>query len=349
MVSTAANEEVLPIAPIAQSGTLDFECPKVFPRSYYFQATETPPDNITGLVVDNSLFVDTTTSSQSLSRSMHTMHMAGTVVYGALWPTIIFVGVVGNLLTLVVLRKIRDSSATSRLLAGLAVSDIITLVILCAHMVIIWGQLFWPDYYLTWKINSFTFLLLARFSERISKYITMVIVLERIVAITWPFRYKSIFTARKTSVCVAVIFLIMISTSFPISMDVFIYDSGTKAIGSQFPSVAKDARLYIVSRVHNSSIRFIHVIFNHVCFDFLPIPIVFVGNIIIITSMRKNRFTKNVSREVQRQRISQESHITKVLLTVSMLFLILCGPSEICSTVIVIGFSQIDYSSILSI
>ena len=454
-------------------------------------------DNMTNTVSENM------TPTTTVDRSAHYMAVLGTVLYGSIWPVIIIVGIVGNILTLIVLKKMKDSSATSHFLRGLAVADTMSLCILGAHMVMVWGQLFWPERYLRWRLNSFSFSKLSHFSERISKCIIMVIVLERIVGVTWPLRYKRMFTPMRSSAIVMVIFVTMIATSLPISVDVFVTDvaignvypittkyaevskmdrnvtaardniysrstkeagtmrsmnpivqnqrqafdgiypvtanatvkvdsgdrmtdteanavhttasvtfevththehahpkaekvtdtvgntdpttesvvdtddntnpmkanvtdsvgnanpmtdkvtdvfenaypmrkkvSGKREVaGSIYPMTEKEVKYYISNRLSQTKVMYTLLLFNRLVFDFLPIPFVFVGNVIIISQLRRRHFSK-FGCSADQHRCSQERKITKLLLLVSVAFLLLCGPFVLYTILLLVGISQ---------
>ena len=74
-------------------------------------------------------------------------------------------------------------------------------------------------------------------------------------------------------------------------------------------------------------------------FDCMPIPIVFVGNIIIILSIRKRNILASTTSEVQQQRKHQERQLTKLLLTISMIFFVLTCPSAVYRVLIAAGMT----------
>ena len=301
-------------------------------QSILLQTTDSLIDNITRLVGENI------SSAPEVNGSSYPIWVAGTVVYGAVWPIIICFGVFGNILTLIVLSKTKeDPGSTSRFLGCLAVADIMTLASLCTYMVYVWGQLFWPDQYLRWKLNSFSFVKLSNFSERISKCITVALVSERIAAVTWPFRYRAICTPWRITIVIVVIFIIVMSTTFPITISIFMFDYDTASSSNVYPTTDIEARQFL--EFLQSKITTLHMLLNRFIFDLLPIPLVMIGNFIIIYQLRKKKghLTKLVTAiEAQQQRYAHERRITNLLLAVSFMFLILCGPFEICTLFVLV-------------
>ena len=280
-----------------------------------------------------SLFVTNVTSASILYTSQHPMVIARTVIYCVVWPASIMFGIGGNTLSLVVLGKYGDSSSTSMFLKSLAVADTMTLLIRCVQMVFVWRELFWADQYLAWKLSSFSFVKCSHLSERIGNSITVAIVFERVVAVTRPFQYKNKCSSLRTAVIILMIHAVIVSTSLPNIVDIFMCDYNSVVNRTGFTSNTDDVQLYLVSRFSNSS-KLISVLttvnaFNRLVFDLMPIPIVILGNLIIIIQLRRNHDMKSKSTERQQQRKENERQLTKLLLMISTLFLILCGPAVI--------------------
>ena len=230
----------------------------------YFQATDIIIDTttrsvVTNITIDNvtSAILKNNTSAASLSTSTNQMYIAGGVIYGALWPVIISIGSIGNILTLIVFRTIKYWHNTSQFLVGLALADIITLCILCARMVFTWGQIFWPHQYISWKLSSISFGMPARFFERISKYLIVAIVAERLVAVVWPLRYKHLSSPRRTTAFVVFLFFFLTSMAIPLTVQVFVYDYETRSIGNQFPMVDGEFRDFARARLFNSEMKLV--------------------------------------------------------------------------------------------
>ena len=259
--------------------------------------------------------------------------MTRIVIFCVIWPIIIIPGIFGNILSLIVIRKTETSSTTSRFLTSLAVADTMNLIVNGALMVFTWGEIFWPHQYLTWKLSTLAFFLLSYLPEMISKGITVLIVCDRSVALTAPLRYKVTCRLIRITTIIVVVFVVIFATSLPTIVDVFMFHFTKLENRTIHTNIGKRYR----SQILQSTMKSVHVMVNFLLFDCMPIPIVFVGNIIIIFSLRKRNILASTTSEVQRQRKLQERQLTKLLLTISMLFFFLTGPSAVYRILAVAG------------
>ena len=252
--------------------------------------------------------------------------MTRTVIYCVIWPIIIIAGIFGNVLSIIVIRKTETSSTSSKFLTSLAVADTMNLIVKGAQMVFTWGEMFWPYQYLTWKLSTLSVILLSFLPERISKCITVAIVCDRVVSLTAPLRYKIICRPMRITTIIVMIFVGIASTSLPTIVDVFIYHFTELENRTINTNIRKE---YSVSQNSQTTLKIMHEAVNFLLFDCMPIPIVFVGNIIIILSIRKRNILASTTSEVQQQRKHQERQLTKLLLTISMIFFVLTCPSAV--------------------
>ena len=282
--------------------------------------------------VSTSLSENTTlTSNGSFNSPLCPMMTLKTILYCAIWPIICCCGILGNILTLIVLFRIKESSTPLQYLKSLAMADISTITIRCAYMPFVWWQLFWPDIYETWTIQSFSILWVSSAVEKISKCIIVAIVLDRVVAVILPFRYKISCTKVRISWVIVVMSIVIISTTFPSVVDTFLYMYDSKKGGNRTtePSSQSEGKFYLLNYIHTSQVKIIHLVINRFLFDLLPILIVVSGNIIIIIGLRNSRSMKYASEDANTQRKYQERQLTKLLLFISFSFLVLCTPTDL--------------------
>ena len=187
-------------------------------------------------------------------------------------------------------------------------------------MVFTLGEMFWPNIYLKWKLKIFSFHALSLLPYRISKGITVAIVCDRVVALTAPLRYKIICRPMRITVTIVMLYVVIALTTIRNIVNIFVYhltseQNGTIHTGKQF----------IASVVSQSKLKLLLNMFNLVIFDCMPIHVVFVCNIVILIALRRSNVLSSTTSEVQQQRKHQERQLTKLLLTISILFLILNG------------------------
>ena len=228
-----------------------------------------------------------TTPTSQLNSNEHPVPMIFIVIFTIVWPIIITFGIFGNILSLAVLVKTEDSSTSSKFLINLALVDTLTLIVGGIQLVYTFGEMFWRQQ--SWILSSFAVSMFSRWFDRISKSITVAIVSDRLIAVVMPFRYKDIVRPIRVTIIIALIYIIDSVTTLPVIWNLFEFhiqtaDNRTNAEGM--------GKRYFESVLGKSIPKAIHYTGNLVLFDFLPIPIVFVCNVIIVVCLRKNNTKK---------------------------------------------------------
>ena len=291
--------------------------------------------NLTGSQIENS----TLSTSSDVYIKQRIVEI--TVIYLCFFPLMVSFGIFGNILTVIMLFKETEISTTSIYLKHLALVDLFTLTIKGAITVCVWWQLFRPEQYLTWKVNTFTLNQLTYFSEKISKCITMGIVFERIVAVDWPFKIKDICTPLRTKIVVFVIYVIVLAVSLPFIFYVFIFFNNIDTVMQGHSSVFAEGKTYFISRLANDKALIITFLINRTV-HFLPVPLIVIGNIVIIAGLRKRDIIKSSSVGENKHRKRQERQVTKMCLIISVTFLCLCGPQDISAFILFIQGMQVN-------
>ena len=323
---------------VMSTDLLSFEHPSVLLFCFLLQVPVTIGINVT-TSQNGNIILPTNFAGYS-----HPMVIERAVIYLALFPIIVIIGIFGNILTLIVLFRGKETSTTVIYLKNLAAVDLFTLTIKAACAVCVWWQIFWPDEYIIWKVNAFTLSQLSHCSEKISKYTTLAIVFERMVAVTWPLKVKDICTRLRTTVAVVVIYVILISVSLPLLIDAFVYFYNTATHIKDNLTPLSEGHQYFKARVRKHNVLLITFLINRVV-DFLPIPIIIIGNIMIISGLRKRDIVKCVSEARNQQRKRQERKVTKLCLIVSMTFLCLCCPLDVNVFLLFIQTLKVDSST----
>ena len=268
--------------------------------------------------------------NSTLSTDLHVypMLLEGTVTYFGIWPLIVSFGIFGNIATLMVLFKVKDGSTTSIYLKSLAVADLFTLGVKAICIIVYGWMLYRLEEYLTWKVNVFSFATLAYFSEKVSKYITVAVLFERIVAVMRPLRVRDICTPKRTVIVIALINIFAMFVSFPISIDIFTYFHTSESITyDEYPTLVREGDRYFISRMNKSGLLLLVGKLNKVV-DLIPIPMIIISNIVIIVGLRNGNLVNFFPTDYRIQRQRQERQITKLCLTISFTFLFLCGPLD---------------------
>ena len=148
----------------------------------------------------------------------------------------------------------------------------------------------------------------------------------------------------KISIIIAMCYIFMASTSIVNVVNVFIFDYNTQ-VNRTVRSINDKFRIYFKTQIANSTPNLFHFLFNRIICDFSPIPLVMICNVIMIICLRKDKIIKStVDANQKQQRKYQERQLTKLFLTISLLFLILCGPIEMHSFLLISGISHMGRS-----
>ena len=223
--------------------------------------------------------------------------------------------------------RVNETSTTSIYLKNLAVTDLFTLSIKGVCIVYVWWQIYRPDEYLTWKVNTFSIVTLSYYFEKVSKHITVAVVIERIIAVTWPFRFKEICTPLRTYVVIVIIYITILAISLPVSIDTFMYFHSIEPNKNEYPMTVKEGTDYLTKHLFNHDLQFLLTrIYRAI--DFIPIPLIIIGNVVIVLGLRQATPVRSNSMDGRQQGKKKERQITRLCLTISITFLILCTPYD---------------------
>ena len=263
------------------------------------------------------------------------------VIYAVVWTIIIIPGIFGNILSLTVLYRAKDTSTTSKLLKSLAVADTMVLMFRGLKLILDFGNCSY--HYIAWTLSVNLLTKLLQMSERISKYVTVAIAFERVVAVTRPFRYKSICTSNRVVAIIVMICFIVVSVSIPDIVEIFIFSidaDNNKTIQKKKDGIYLGRRSF---KPYKTPIQLNIEVLNS---EFLPVLLVMVCNIIIILGLQKG-LNAGKATTVQQRKLKTERKLTKLLLTISVMFFILCGPFAISRVIMKTGISFIKESPFL--
>ena len=239
------------------------------------------------------------------------------------FPILTSFGLLGNGLSLIVLlqKKIRNST-TSIVLIGLAVSDVCFLVTNMARKstcIIRQYDKLAAD---TFNAVSFGGLFYTKTAfSRVSTLLVVMISVERLIAVAFPLQVRSLVT--KTRMIVAVIACYIIPFAF------------CAGLPPQYTYTFIRGRPYIsqtdFAKENVDSLKIYNEYFLVISLRYIPVIVVIILNtLIIILFKRSRRFqTKNTGsseRELARQR--EDRKLTRMLLTVAIIFLICLLPGD---------------------
>lgn len=235
-------------------------------------------------------------------------------------------GIVGNALCLVVLCHQSSKTATIYCLIGLAISDLMLLFNGFLFSIIV-------IYVNTNPIegNNFRSILFPYFgmytsivSGRITSMLTMLISMERFVAVHFPMKAKTICSKKTTLIAIIVIYIVTIILFLP-------YPFKYQVVHT----VKNNISYAIVARSENLSERFCkcYGIALNALFRFLPVSLVVILNISIMCAIKTTSKKRRSLRSQRKSHVhdAEQRKVTIMLLVVSLTFLICILPGAINS------------------
>ena len=254
-----------------------------------------------------------------------------TFVFGmVLIPMFAIFGVVGNVLSLVVLVQHRMRSTTNVCLAALAVSDLLLLLHSLAFSAIRIYGLQDPQGALRARRNTYP--VLGAYGSivcaRITTWLTTMLGVERCIAVYFPIKAKAINSRRSTLLAIAAIYLLTALAFLPTALQY-------KVVHVKTPRNATFPKLELSALGRNQSFMVPYGLALNILFRFIPLVILIVVNALITVAIRRTRALRhNMSwgsgaHGRGHRGGHEQNRITMMLLTVSGVFLVCTLPGAV--------------------
>ncbi|XP_061195774.1 FMRFamide receptor-like [Saccostrea echinata] len=248
-----------------------------------------------------------------------------------LYPCICIPGLLGNILTLVVLSQTNMLSSTNAFLSALAVSDMVSLIndiIYFSVMVLSKSnpEVAYHIYVHVYPFAHFVF----NIANSVSSWLTVSVAIERFLLVCFPAKSRTMCTRPRAIAGTVVINAVMLSVSLPYALrykavPVFDGSSNTTLLQLNLTDLWQDEQFSV---------------YYSWCINFLrcniPLVILIILNACIIKALLKLR-AKNRSRYIHRQRV------TFMLIIIIMKFLLCTTPDAILSTFYGYGYTEDNY------
>ena len=235
-----------------------------------------------------------------------------------LYPVICFPGLIGNIMTLIVLSRKNMCTSTNAFLSALAVADTIKLINDIIYFVVMILQRTDPPaaaiaFQHIYPYAHFVFSL----SVCVSAWLTVAVAVERYVLVCHPTRSKNCCTRQRAIVISIIVYIVMICISLP---SAFRYQRVQRIDhGSQF----KNGTVIEIAETDFWKNEFVKVHYNR-GLNFLrcivPLLILIFLNTCIINALRQTRTKK---KHAQRHRV------TFMMIIVIMVFLVCITPDAV--------------------
>ncbi|XP_061164237.1 putative G-protein coupled receptor F59B2.13 [Saccostrea echinata] len=264
---------------------------------------------------DNST-IDAAYNSTSEPNDFEELEEIGEYLWRILSPVIFIVGITGNIIIIIVLKKMNFKRKPPYMF--LFVLSLFDMTVLCVGLSQYWVQnTFHFNLRLTGQAGCKISLFVIYWSMQCSSWILVCVVFERFLKIRFPLRYMRIVTIRK---CVCLIILVMVILS-GIDMHLLI-TNGIKTDGNETECTSLNKRY----------LQYDEYVFIWIDFTFLsalPFLLMISMNVVMIRVLRQSRqFRRNtVQNSTTTNRMNRfDRRLTIMLLVTSIYFLSTTAP-----------------------
>ena len=244
--------------------------------------------------------------------SNHTTFKIGTIISNYWFPVLVPIGLVGNTLSFFVMMKPNNRKVSTCIyMAAISINDNI-LMCLCSHEYLVYSLQIHK-----WNLTECKFLAFgALFSVQNCTYLTLVMTVDKYIAIKWPQRAATYSTPRRSRMIVVGLYT-----------SVFIYN-----IPQFFLSDIVGSNRCIGYAIQSQITR-IYSWFSFVLNAVIPFTLLIYMNFVIVKTVRKSRKSfgdndRTTGMDARQKAMkSAENQLTIMLLLVTTLFLILLFPA----------------------
>lgn len=248
-----------------------------------------------------------------------------------LYPCICIPGLLGNILTLVVLSQKNMLSSTNAFLSALAVADLVSLINDIIYFSVMVLSNYKPEmahhiYVYVYPYAHFVF----NIANSVSSWLTVSVAIERFLLVCLPAKSRTICTRLRAIAGTVVINVVMLTVSLPYAfryktIRTFDSSTNTSSLALNVTDLWQDNAFSVY---YSWSLNFLRC--N------IPLVVLIILNACIIKALLKLR-AKNRSRYIHRQKV------TFMLIIIIMKFLLCTTPDAVLSTFYGYGYTEDDY------
>ena len=215
---------------------------------------------------------------------------------------------------------------------SLAFCDLTFLFLRLVVIVYAWLQMFELEAIRYIRPNSLFWVALSNTFQRAGGWIIIVIIIERIIAVWFPFNIRELSTRKRARGVIVFVIITTLITSGPGNFTI-LSTSLTESIPTTGAvSTQSEGTRFVQTR--STLIEHWQTV-SKVLFDIIPIPLVIILNLLVILGI--SRSVSAMSKQLQAfqtARQKQQQRITNTLLIVSIAYCLLCGPYTLYSTLV---------------
>lgn len=248
-----------------------------------------------------------------------------------LYPCICIPGLLGNILTLVVLSKANMLSSTNAFLSALAVSDMVSLINDIIYFSVMVLSNSCPDIAYHIYVHFYPFAhFVFNIANSVSSWLTVSVAIERFLLVCFPAKSRTMCTRPRAIAGAVIINVVMLTVSMPYAFrykTVQVFDDlkNQTSLKLNLTSLWQGDTFSVY---YSWSINFLRC--N------IPLTLLIILNACIIKALLKLR-AKNRSRYIHRQKV------TFMLVIIIMKFLLCTTPDAILSTFYKYGYTEDNF------
>ncbi|KAK3096997.1 hypothetical protein FSP39_005487 [Pinctada imbricata] len=250
------------------------------------------------------------------------------IIYGVVVPILVVIGLFGNILTFLVLKKELPMTSTTRLLFALTCADFVYMLTTAFSDALIIAKFFIPDTIRQIQIRFFLPMETVGWSmpSYISNWMVVMISLERAIAVTFPLKAKQIWTKRASSaaICVA-IFLPTISAGARL-----LKARGVPARNNITNVTTYRMELFYVPGLDRDFYDVLRLVNTYMLYV-VPLCIVICANICIVVGIYRNKGNNMTAQNVSMRR-KRDNRISRMLLSLCAMFCLCVLPYTTLTT-----------------
>ncbi|CAH1775636.1 unnamed protein product [Owenia fusiformis] len=299
------------------------------PDGVFVEETEVGMGNHTYQQIFNASEMDNATTKPHYDFFVLSQFIAALICF----PIICTFGIIGNILSLIVLQQKKMSSSTNTFLSAMAIADSIKLINDEIYFVVILMQRYNPEMSQTGFVHIYPYShFVFNCAMLITSWITVSVAVERYISVCHPHRAKSMCTiprARLVSSCVAIgMAIVALPSAFKYHTVVSKpSDNSTQGIVNmtiELTSFGKDVYAMNIYTWIQTLLRSI-----------IPLFVLVFINASIIRSLGRSK--------IQGAASAARYRITVMLVAIIVVFLICITPDAIMSTFLGLGYYEANY------
>ncbi|KAF8768339.1 FMRFamide receptor-like [Argiope bruennichi] len=230
-------------------------------------------------------------------------------------PSIMTIGIVGNVVTIVIMTRRRMRSSTNNYLAALAIFDMMYLIFTFILSLSHYPRIPDSDHFVYWRLKPFI-LMLTDTCSNTSVWLTVTFTVERYIAVCHPMKGKVFCTESRAKKAIVAVFLFCFAFTIPTPFEWKVIERTDQT--TNHTTLALDHSEMGKNYLYKTIYYWLTVVF----FIFVPFILLAIFNSFLIRSVHLSKVQRSSMTRGENSDNSQENKITIMLIAVVILFFI---------------------------